>query len=375
MRDEFADVLATSAHFSTSASPIMLERQRALDAAASQVTDWLAEIGTQFPIGLTLHARKGGRQSAFSPTAWLRIFSKEHSPRAMEGFYLVYLFAADGSSVWLSLNQGTSEFRSNHMRPINDGQILRSRASAARRALADFEDDDLLRRMSIAMDLRWAALPNIGSESRRRIRNYEDANIYALRYAAHDLPSDQQLLADLTLTMPYLMVLYEEQVPFGDLAEVDAGVTTHHPPVTPKKRDRQGPLMNSQARLALELYAEVVAMEIMADWTCQRVGHLKLGYDLDCRRGKEQLHIEVKGTTTRGEEVILTPNEVRHAYDHDCAAQHALFVLSGVQIELGEGGYRCSGGRPALLNPWELDHQGLTPTEYVYRLPRPLRDV
>ena len=33
-------------------------------------------------------------------------------------------------------------------------------------------------------------------------------------------------------------------------------------------------------------------------------------YDLICRRGDEVKHVEVKGTTTDGAEVILTPNEV-----------------------------------------------------------------
>ncbi len=28
----------------------------------------------------------------------------------------------------------------------------------------------------------WAAVVGVGSESRRRIKNYEDANIYAMRY-------------------------------------------------------------------------------------------------------------------------------------------------------------------------------------------------
>ncbi|MGH3884787.1 MAG: hypothetical protein ACRDRC_15480, partial [Pseudonocardiaceae bacterium] len=33
------------------------------------------------------------------------------------------MFSADGARVYLSLNQGTSEFRSGAMRPINDRAV------------------------------------------------------------------------------------------------------------------------------------------------------------------------------------------------------------------------------------------------------------
>src|SRR4051812_33181714 len=39
---------------------------------------------------------------------WVRLFSKEKSPSATGGWYVVLLFAADGSAVHLSLNQGTT---------------------------------------------------------------------------------------------------------------------------------------------------------------------------------------------------------------------------------------------------------------------------
>jgi Domain of unknown function (DUF3883) len=46
--------------------------------------------------------------------------------------------------------------------------------------------------------------------------------------------------------------------------------------------------------------------------------HGRESYDLICRRGDEVKHVEVKGTTTDGIEVILTPNEVRHAPEYPC---------------------------------------------------------
>jgi len=43
----------------------------------------------------------------------------------MEGFYIVDLFATGGSAVYISPQPGTSEYRSNAMRPVNDRAELR----------------------------------------------------------------------------------------------------------------------------------------------------------------------------------------------------------------------------------------------------------
>ena len=45
------------------------------------------------------------------------------------------------------------------------------------------------------------------------------------------------------------------------------------------------------------------------------VGDVSLSesYDLRCTRQGEELHVEVKGTTSQGERVLLTRNEVAHA--------------------------------------------------------------
>jgi hypothetical protein len=47
------------------------------------------------------------------------------------------------------------------------------------------------------------------------------------------------------------------------------------------------------------------------DWDVEDV-HGKESYNLVCRRDHEIKHAEVKGTTTDGAEVSLTPNEVEH---------------------------------------------------------------
>jgi len=84
-------------------------------------------------------------------------------------------------------------------------------------------------------------------------------------------------------------------------------------------------------------------------------------------RGSEVRHVEVKGTTTDGAEVILTPNEVRHARENRCAA---LFVLSNIRVERADDGtVTATGGIRHLYDPWCLDDGTLTPVGFRYQVP------
>jgi hypothetical protein len=58
----------------------------------------------------------------------------EWSPKATEGWYVVYLFAADGSAVFLSLNQGTTDWI-NGGAVAKDPKVLAERSEAARSVL------------------------------------------------------------------------------------------------------------------------------------------------------------------------------------------------------------------------------------------------
>jgi Protein NO VEIN, C-terminal len=70
----------------------------------------------------------------------------------------------------------------------------------------------------------------------------------------------------------------------------------------------QGFQLDQQAKVAVEAHAMNMAAEFYstACWDVEDV-HDTESYDLICRRGGEIKHVEVKGTTTDGAEVILTP--------------------------------------------------------------------
>jgi Protein NO VEIN, C-terminal len=125
-------------------------------------------------------------------------------------------------------------------------------------------------------------------------------------------------------------------------------------------------------KVALEALAMNVATDFYGrTWDVEDV-HGTQCYDLICRRGGEVKHVEVKGTTTDGAEVILTPNEVRHAREYPCTA---LFVLSNITVERAEDGtVTATGGTRYTYDPWRLDDGTLTPLGYRYQVPAVLTE-
>ncbi len=128
----------------------------------------------------------------------------------------------------------------------------------------------------------------------------------------------------------------------------------------------QGLLRETAVRRAVEIYAEDHAESYLQKhgWTVERVGSQKLGYDLKCiNQQGGLLHVEVKGTQSLGEEVFLTRNEVLHnGPQAECGAEHALFVLSRIEVS-DTVGIECSGGSPDRIWQWTVDQKLLTPTE------------
>lgn len=86
-------------------------------------------------------------------------------------------------------------------------------------------------------------------------------------------------------------------------------------------------------------------------------------YDLLCSKGSNALHVEVKGTTTLGEEILLTPNEVNFADEH--SSSMALFIVSELQVSQGDQPI-VSGGTETEIRPWMIERGRLTPIGYSY---------
>ncbi|MGY1763040.1 DUF3883 domain-containing protein [Geodermatophilus sp. SYSU D00779] len=130
----------------------------------------------------------------------------------------------------------------------------------------------------------------------------------------------------------------------------------------------QGAMADAVVRIAVEQLAMRRATEHYESqgWEVEDVAATS-SYDLHCRRDGEVRYVEVKGTTTAGDHVLLTPNEVALAVANPLNA--ALYVLSDIRLVAEPGQpVSASGGVPLLLDPWSLDPDRLSPTGYTYSL-------
>ena len=367
--DVLQRILDLAPLYSLGPSPAMRER----DALSAQLRSLLLGVMSSKPglAALDLGATVGGHQGSYGPVPWVRVFSQRRSPNATAGIYLAYLFAADGSRVYLSVQQGSSELRSGRMRPVNDAARLRASGADARGSIRELIESPLGAGLAIEMDLAAAQAP-VKQYARHRIANYEHANILAIRYDSRQIPPEDALLEDFGRMLTVLLALY------GDLKREDKAAARPEPDSKAESAGAehlnrvQELLRDAAVRRAVELHAEDSAVEHFTQqgWTVERVGHLKLGYDLECRNSlRESLHVEVKGTQSSAEEVFLTRNEVFHlSADAACPSQHALYVLSEITLTSTGEIDRKSGRRTRLL-PWTMDTSLLTPTAYAYRVP------
>ena len=119
-----------------------------------------------------LHVDSGWGFGSMAQVPWVAILRPNQTNRV--GHYPVLLFAADGSRLYLSLNQGLRTLRVAAL----DAESQRLRA----------ELGQLGSRFSETIDLRGTT---------ERPKKYERANITALQYVAGAIPADEVILADL----------------------------------------------------------------------------------------------------------------------------------------------------------------------------------
>jgi MoxR-like ATPase len=178
------------------------------DATTAPMTERAILVKTAIPsmLGPLLPADRvvkgsGGHGSA-ARVPWVRIYDAVHSPKATEGWYVVYLFAADGSAVHLSLNQGAADpattstggpagFKS---KPASE---VSARVQAARALLQQ----------------QGAVPASAGGEMKLadpggRGDDYQLSNVFAFEYPTASIPSTAQLNDDLDDALAALAILY-----------------------------------------------------------------------------------------------------------------------------------------------------------------------
>ena len=88
-------------------------------------------------------------------------------------------------------------------------------------------------------------------------------------------------------------------------------------------------------------------------------------FDLKCQKGRNCVYVEVKGTQSRGGELILTRNEVDFAEKN----KMELFVMHSIQIIPNGKRHVASGGVVRVITPWRPQRAQLRPIAFMCSIP------
>ncbi|MCM3487090.1 MrcB family domain-containing protein [Kocuria rosea] len=303
-----------------------------------------------------------GRDATGSKTEipWTRLHSESRSPFATAGWYVVFLFSALGDRCYLSLCQGTTRWDGVEYkpRPLAETQ---GAVRWARSVLQGNLDHERLRD-AIELDARRSDLGPA----------YEAGTVAAFEYLLDRLPSDEDILRDLALMLDLLSRLYVAEdadprapgVPAPEIELVTDAVAAGAG--KRKRKGRQGFGLTKPEQQAVERRAvEVATAHYEAQgWKVQDVGDRE-SYDLRCKREGQRLFVEVKGTTSLGDSVLLTKNEVElHRSEYP---RNALAVVHSVILDPRGENPVAHGGELEVTSPWHLADADLTPIAFTYR--------
>ena len=154
--------------------------------------------------------------------------------------------------------------------------------------------------------------------------------------------------------------------PGGDTTTVESIVAKKNPkPGSPLRSGGQGYGLNAAERLAVERLAmdkalaffEAAGYEEVTD-----VGSVK-PYDISMKKAGQEYIVEVKGTTSGGESIFLTKNEVQvHRERHP---HNFLFVVSNIKLVRSDTPIAVHGDE-AVTPSWDIKEDALTPVTYSY---------
>lgn len=146
------------------------------------------------PHGEHISVQGGDGSGSRTRVPWVRLFDPAHSPKPTAGWYLVLLFAADGSACYLSLNQGTSNGAYGgtfQAKPIAE---IAAATAAAREAL----QESPLSQWSTGMQLKDPGAPG---------KAYEAGNVFCKRYDPLNVVIDAEVLADVAEGLEALAIV------------------------------------------------------------------------------------------------------------------------------------------------------------------------
>jgi hypothetical protein len=130
-----------------------------------------------------------------------------------------------------------------------------------------------------------------------------------------------------------------------------------------------GFLSDPEIRGQIEEYAMECAKKYLVRRKYKNIIRTDKGhcYDYTCMDDGRTIYVEVKGTQTRGEKIILTKNEKDHLESN---AGTILYVRHSIDVTSGKTP-RVSGGSERVLDRWDPKSGSFSAVTYSYTLPIP----
>ncbi|TDW98060.1 protein NO VEIN domain-containing protein [Kribbella sp. VKM Ac-2566] len=127
----------------------------------------------------------------------------------------------------------------------------------------------------------------------------------------------------------------------------------------------QGFRQDVKARLAIEAHAVSVTTTFLRKlgYSVDNVGATQ-PFDLDARKDRDRLQVEVKGTTSSGSQVILTRGEV--ALHKAAYPNNALAIVHSIELDISAGEPTTVGGVLVWRSPWLVEEHALSPIAFDY---------
>lgn len=150
------------------------------DDACSAIQDMLSCVNNEH-LSVSYSFGKGN----WAKVPWIAIFDDRETTSAQQGVYVVLLFRADMSGVYLTFNQGVTEPK-NRLGPRDGREWLRNNATQLRRFCQPLVD----RGFSLSEDIELRVEHGLG-------RDYEASTVAHKLYLKGSVPSDEELKGDL----------------------------------------------------------------------------------------------------------------------------------------------------------------------------------
>lgn len=358
MREKFREVLELQHQHSSENTPAMARRGYLIrNEIPDELRSWpAAQVDAALPFRgrLAVQGKDGTGLKTFVP--WVRIHSPELSPSAQTGWYVVYLFRADGEGVALCLSHGSTRW---------DGADFKPRSAAEAATLMNWGRAVI---GDTAQAIGMVPGVDLGFEERLS-RAYERTTAFSKIYSVDAIPTDGELMSDATAAVALLGELYRAlelgRAPASTPPEVIAAVEATSDVSRPngsKGKGGQGFGLTAAERAVVEGHAMATAHAWLSDngYTNIRDVHRTDSCDYLANKDGREVHIEVKGTTSAFGSILLTANEVElHQARHP---DNVLIVIH--DIDLLPVRTKATGGQIKAFEGWNIGEAKLRPLSY-----------